>query len=212
MSQNATHQLFDLDLKIKLLEDCDARFVREDILAPPHRRDAERRAIARHRGSNDRIDPRVVEQALACCLGNLREPLAEAFTYQRVRGVGTEPRTFAAGVDQSLRKIVDVAMIDPDDGETHGGLQIRLHDGSNNKPDRCRNSTDLDTIQRGPIEGDAVAGPGRREGATIHDPGAVRQCIDPARTHALPDTTGSAPRRADEPSDRGPHGRSCGRL
>ena len=101
----------------KLLQRGDAGLVHHHVLAAPHRRDRKLGAIARPRRDDHEIDRGIIQQPRGFRRRHMREPLAEPGEHALVRGVRIVADTLGAFVEQVLRQVVDVAMIQPDSRE-----------------------------------------------------------------------------------------------
>ena len=95
-----------------------AGLVRHDILAVPHRRRGQRRAIARNGADDDGVDGGILQQGVA--IGDfpqIGEPLAEARQHARVGRFRPIAGTCHAGGDQFLGHLVNMTMVEADYGE-----------------------------------------------------------------------------------------------
>ena len=86
-----------------------------------------RRTVARNRRARDELDRGVGQQPLAIVdARDVRKPLDESLERLR-RPPRPEPDALAAGVDQALHLVVDVAVVEPDRREPQGRQRASAH-------------------------------------------------------------------------------------
>src|SRR6185436_17596052 len=115
---------------LELVERRDARLVGHEILAGAHRLDREVGALVEHGRAGEETDRRIVEQrAPVGDARHVREALDESLERLRI-AVGPVADAFAAGVQQALDLVVDVAMVEADRREAKRWVACPRHSGA----------------------------------------------------------------------------------